>query len=82
MDKSLPEIEAALLEIVRTEILETDEAFNADSNLFEAGLDSMATMQLLIKIEQQFGVQIAASQLTQENFSTIKDLAKMVAAGR
>lgn len=69
-----------LKEIISTDILETDSGFNEHSNLFEAGMDSMATMQVLIKIEQIFGVQVPASQLTQDNFSTIADLAKIVKA--
>lgn len=66
-----------LLDIISGEILEVGPDFNAQSNLHEAGLDSMATMQLLIKIEQSFGVQLAASKLTKENLSTVENLARL-----
>lgn len=69
---------ALLLHIITTEVLEVDSDFNEHSNLFDAGLDSMATMQLLIKIEQHFGIQLPASQLTKENFSTLSDLLRMI----
>jgi len=64
-----------LKEIISGEILEVGPEFDEHSNLYDAGLDSMATMQLLIKIEQAFGVQLAASKLTKENLSTISSLA-------
>ncbi|MCX6975641.1 MAG: acyl carrier protein [Verrucomicrobia bacterium] len=66
-----------LLEIISGEILEVGPDFNAHTNLHESGLDSMATMQLLIKIEQAFGVQLAASKLTKENLSTVENLARL-----
>ena len=43
---------ARLLELISNEILEVGSDFDENSDLHEAGLDSMATMQLLIKIEQ------------------------------
>ena len=67
-----------LKEIIIGDILEAGDDFNEFSNLYDAGLDSMATMQLLIKIEQAFGVQIAASKLTKENLATIDNLARLI----
>ena len=66
-----------LLDIISSEILEVGPDFNVHTNLHEEGLDSMATMQLLIKIEQAFGVQLAASKLTKENLSTVGNLARL-----
>ncbi len=67
-----------LIEIISTEILEVDPSFNEHTDLHAAGLDSMATMQLLIRIENQFGVQLPASKLTKENLSTIENLARLL----
>ncbi len=67
-----------LKEIITGDILEAGDDFNEFSNLYDAGLDSMATMQLLIKIEQAFGVQIAASKITKENLATIDNLARLI----
>ena len=74
----LPQKQKLLLTIITTEILETSPDFDENSDLFEAGLDSMAIMQLIIQIEEHFGVQIPASKLTKGNFSTIKDLAQII----
>lgn len=67
-----------LIQILSNEILEDGTQIDEADDLHEAGLDSMATMQLLIRIEQQFGVQIPASQLTRENLSTISNLARII----
>ena len=66
------------MELVSQDILEVGPDFNAQSNLFDAGLDSMAIMQLLILIEQNFGVRLPAAKLTRANFSSVEDLARLV----
>lgn len=68
-----------LLEIVSTEILQVGADFDADADLFEAGLDSMATMQLLIRIESEFGVQLRVGQINRDNFSTVRKIAELLA---
>ena len=67
-----------LLEIISTELLEVGSDFNEHTNLFDAGFDSLATMQLLIRLEQNFGIQLPASKLTKENFSSVADLEKLI----
>ena len=71
---------AKLLTIISTELLEVGPDFNEHTNLFDAGFDSLATMQLLIRLEQNFGIQLPASKLTKENFSTVADLEKLIIA--
>ena len=66
------------MELVSQDILEVGPDFNEQSNLFEAGLDSMAIMQLLLLIEQNFGIRLPAAKLTQEHFSSIDDLARLM----
>jgi acyl carrier protein len=72
------EKKAKLLEIVSKEILEVGPTFHEDSDLFDAGLDSMAIMQLLIQIETHFGVQLRVGQLTKANFSTVNQIAALI----
>ena len=67
-----------LLELVSQDVLEVGPDFNSQSNLFDAGLDSMAIMQLLLLIEQNFGVRLPAAKLTQKHFSSIDDLARLM----
>jgi acyl carrier protein len=67
-----------LIELISTEILEVGPGFDENSDLFEAGLDSMAIMQLLIQIETHFGVQLRVAQLTRANFSTVRQIADLI----
>jgi len=69
-----------LLEMVSGEILEVGPDFNERSNLFDAGLDSMAIMQLLLLVEKNFGVRLPAAKLTRANFSSVEDLACLIDA--
>jgi diaminopimelate decarboxylase len=69
---------AWLLELISREILEVGSDFDEHSSLHEAGLDSLATMQLLIKIEQAYGVQLPATKLTKENMASVASLAKII----
>lgn len=67
-----------LLEILSKEILESVQGLDASTDLFEAGMDSLGTMQLLVRIEQRFGVQLPASGLTRENSSTVAALVRLI----
>ena len=79
MDSITPEEKKrVLLQILSSEILEEGTRIDENTDLHEAGLDSMATMQLLIRIEQRFGTQIPASKLTKENLSTVNNLARII----
>ena len=75
---TLEEKKSILIQILSNEILEEGTPIDDATDLHESGLDSMATMQLLIRIEQKFGVQIPAAQLTKANLSTVGNLARIV----
>jgi len=64
--------------ILRTEILSADSAFTAQSNLVEAGLDSLAVTQLMLSIEERTGVWVDEGLLTPENLATTETLAALV----
>ena len=52
-----------------------------DADLFENGLiDSLAFVELLMKLEQEFGVSVAVDDLEIENFRTIERIAAFVEA--
>ncbi len=74
----ITELEGGLTELISGNLLETGPSFNAESNLYEAGLDSMAIMQLLLLIEQKFGVMLPESDLSRENFNDIRSLAVLL----
>ena len=71
-------LEPQLVTMISERLLETRPGFDADSNLYEAGLDSMALMQLLILVEEEYGVSIPERDLTRQNFSTTRHLAQLI----
>ena len=73
-------LENQLVQLVSERLLETQPGFDADSNLYESGLDSMAIMHLLILIEEEYGVALPESELTRQNFSTVRSVAGLIRA--
>jgi len=71
---------ARVFEILRDEILSVDSDFTPQTNLVEAGLDSLAVTQLMLSIEESTGVWIDESLLTPENLENAESLAGLVLA--
>jgi acyl carrier protein len=61
-------------------VLELDWDFPEDGDLFAAGLDSMAVMQLVVAVEDRFGIELGPDDLTKKNLATPTTLAGMIAA--
>lgn len=72
------EIEQRIFDIVRHDILSVDESFTKESNLIEAGLDSLALTQLMLAIEESTGVWVDESLLTEETLTNVKTLSALV----
>jgi acyl carrier protein len=72
------DLEQQLLALVSGRLLEPRAPFTADCDLYDAGLDSMAIMRLLVIIEEEYGVSIPERDLTRHNFSTIRHLAHLI----
>lgn len=55
-------------------------AISDNEPIFEAGLglDSMAAVELLVGIEEAFGVRIDDHDLTASNFETVRSVAQLV----
>jgi acyl carrier protein len=60
-------------------VLELDWDFPEDGSLFEAGLDSMAVMQLVVAVEDRFGIELGPEDLTKANLATPTTLAALIA---
>jgi acyl carrier protein len=59
----------------------TMEVPSVDTDLIETGrLDSLALVELLFALEQQFGVDLALGELDVENFRTVQRISDFVAA--
>jgi acyl carrier protein len=60
-------------------VLELDWDFPEEGDLFEAGLDSMAVMQLVVAVEDRFGIELGPEDLTKANLATPTTLAALIA---
>jgi acyl carrier protein len=72
------ELEQRIFDIVRQDILSVDDSFTKESNLIEAGLDSLALTQLMLAIEENTGVWVDESLLTEETLASVKALSALV----
>ena len=77
-DWTLEALIAQIHGILRDEILSVGPDFTPDSNLIEAGLDSLAVTQLLLSIEERTGIWVDESLLTPENLKSSVTLATLV----
>ncbi len=59
-------------------LLETQAGFGVGDDLFAAGLDSMAIMQLLLAIEDDFGIEIPVASVSRKNFNTVEMVGQLV----
>lgn len=73
-------LEQQLVTLISERLLETQPGFGADSDLYQHGLDSMAIMQLLVLIEEEYGVSIPENALTRKNFASVRQLASLLGA--
>jgi acyl carrier protein len=71
---------ARVFEILRDEILSVDSGFTPQTNLVEAGLDSLGVTQLMLSIEESTGVWVDEGLLTPENLTCAEALAALVHA--
>lgn len=75
----LPSLEQELLILVEEHLLGGADRLEPSTSLAAAGLDSMAIMQLLLLIEERFGLWLPEEDLTHENFASVRTLAAAVA---
>lgn len=70
------EIEEELINFLSTkEIFNQNGACTKDTDLIEAGLDSMIMIELLLLIEEKYGFWVPEAYLTEENFKNVRILA-------
>lgn len=68
----------SIRDLIDGQLIELAPGFGAEDDLFEAGLDSMAIMQLLLLIEENFGVEIPMGEVTRDNFHTTAAISRLV----
>lgn len=59
-------------------LVDLADGFAVDGNLFEAGMDSMAVMQLIVVAEERFGAVIGPGDAGRENLETPRALARLI----
>jgi acyl carrier protein len=72
-------VERDLLAAVRQRLLDPEVEIGPTTPLWTVGLDSMAVMQLLLLIEECFGLWLPESGLTRDNLRDVRSLAGVVA---
>ena len=55
-------------------------ALNDDSDLYDAGLTSLNTVNLMLAIEDQFDIEFDDDSLTRETFQSVNALSTVVAS--
>jgi acyl carrier protein len=72
-----------VVEMLREEeLFELPGSFGVDSDLFELGMDSMAVMQLIVIVEERWGVALGAADASRENLGTPSKVAATIQAKR
>ncbi|CAJ94819.1 acyl carrier protein [Cupriavidus necator] len=66
-------IRTILLEVARLDV--PVESLDDQADLYEAGLSSLATVQVMLAIENTFGIEIPDRMLTRQLFRSISTLA-------
>lgn len=74
MEEKLREIVASVLELSE----DTAENLDSDADLTEMGLDSMTCVEVVVNLEDEFGITVEEEDLLVENMSTIARLAELV----
>lgn len=70
-----------VVEMLREEeLFELPSELRTDSDLFELGMDSMAVMQLIVIIEERWGVALGAADASRESLGTAERLAATIQA--
>lgn len=73
---SLTDISTVVRPFLR--LLPPDDPLDPERNLGDLGLDSMASIDLLLELENHFEISIADDQLTENSFSNITEIHKVV----
>ncbi len=68
----------ALRALINEQLFPLDDTVTKESDLHAEGLDSMALMQLILLLEQEFAISLGPDDLNRENFSTLGKLTAFI----
>lgn len=78
MDRIAPADIRALIESEALLALADPASMSDDDNLFEAGLTSLGSVQLLLALEERFDIEVPDELLSRESFRSMRRLAEVV----
>ena len=78
MAVEVSKVEADLLEFVRRDIFAAQVDANLDTDLIQAGFDSMSLVRVLVFLEQTYGTWIPESEITGDSLQNLRTLAATV----
>lgn len=71
-------LKTELMKLVEGHLGGVGRNLSLEEDLFDAGLESMGIMQLIIQIEEKLGLVIGDVHVTRENFVSVAALAELV----
>lgn len=71
-------LEERLIRAIGDRVLSLGPSFGREDDLYAAGLDSMAIMQLLLVLEEEFGVSLPVESVSRKNLSSVAALADLL----
>ncbi|MFH2057487.1 MAG: acyl carrier protein [Pseudomonadota bacterium] len=75
---TIPEIKEQLIDQIALSIGEEPSNIKSDMQMHELGLDSLKLVELFIFIEKEFGVQLMAPGISQDDIKTIDAMAEYI----
>jgi acyl carrier protein len=75
---NLQTLETELGALIQERLLDLPAGFTPGTNLYQAGLDSMGIMQLLLAIEDRFGILLPEADVSQKNFCNLTNLSGLL----
>lgn len=71
-------LKTELMQLVEGHLEDFGRTLSTEDDLFNAGLESMGIMQLIIQIEERLGIVIGDADVTRDNFASVTALAALV----
>lgn len=68
----------SLRELISEQLFPLPTSFGDESDLYLEGLDSMALMQLILLLEESFGIRLEPSDLGRENFQSLRSIEALI----
>jgi len=64
--------------LISEQLFPLSQSFGDDADLYQEGLDSMALMQLILLVEQQFNIRLEPADLGRENFQSLRAIGNLI----